>query len=139
MVSSTKYAQLIAKYAPYLANSPLLDLDINPITGKTTVRITFEFIFHPVHGNTKLRVREWYDANDNLVQYRYCWEVNSKPTGNISAWENEHNHGVETDPHHNHHVPFDRKPVRANYNVRSIEDAFNAVMPYIIEKKTYTP
>jgi hypothetical protein len=30
------------------------------------------------------------------------------PTGNISAWENEHNHGVEIDPHHNYHVPFDR-------------------------------
>lgn len=139
MVNPEKYTQLISKYSPYLINSPLLDLDVDAITGNTKVSITFEFIPHPDYGNTKLRVREWYDSTGELLKYRYCWEVNRRPTGNISAWENEHGHGVSTDPHHNHHVPFDRKPVRENPDVRCLEDAFNAIMQYIIESKPYVP
>src|SRR5690606_8849190 len=100
MISSDKYTDLISKYSAYIINSPLLDLDVDGRTGITKVSITFEFCPHPDHGNTKLRVREWYDPNDTMFQYRYCWETNNKPTGNISSWENEHNHGVATDPHH---------------------------------------
>jgi len=138
MINPSQYTQLISRYEDYFASPPMLDLDLDPITGWTTVRITFEFIPHPEFGNTKLRVRDWYDPNDNHVQYRYCWEVNRKPTGNISAWENEHQHdGIKSGLHHNHHVPYDRKPVQDNYNIRTLEDALAFVISYIKTGKPY--
>lgn len=137
MVSQTKYLTLINKYSPYIAAPPILDLDLDSATGVTKVRLNLEFIPHPVYGKTKFRIRERYDSSGNLFFYRYCWEINKRPTGHITAWENEHNHGLPTDPHHHHHVPFDRKQVQANPNVRTLEDAFNVIIPYIVSGKPY--
>lgn len=137
MISSTKYTDLIAQFSSYIASPPLLNVSLDPVTGETKVQLNIEFISHPTLGITKFRIREKYDANDVLVQYRYCWETNRKPTGNISAWENEHGHGLATDPHHHHYVLYDRKPVQDNHVIRSLEKAFEFVMDYLTNGKRY--
>lgn len=137
MISSDKYTDLITKHSAFIAAPPLLNLNIDPHTSKTKVTLNIEFTAHPTLGVTKFRIREWYDSNDDLIKYRYCWETNNKPTGNISAWENEHNHGVSTDPHHHHHVLYDRKPVQENYSIRTLESAFDFVIGYLSTGKTY--
>lgn len=138
MVSSTKYTDLILQYSSYIASPPLLNVSVDPVTGETKVQLNIEFIPHPTLGITKFRIREKYDAHDDLIQYRYCWEINRRPTGNISSWENEHGHGLSTDPHHHHYVLYDRKPVRENYDVRSLEDAFQQVMNYLSTGRNYS-
>lgn len=137
MISSTKYTDLITKYSSYVAIPPLLNLNVDPSKGETRVALNIEFTPHSTLGVTKFRIREWYDSNDNLIQYRYCWEVNSKPTGNISAWENEHGHGLSTDPHHHHHVLYDRKPAQENHDIRSLEQAFDFIISYLSTGKDY--
>lgn len=141
MIDPTYYTDLIDKYKPYLSTHspiPLPDLDYDKDTEETTVKVTFEFIPHPDFGATKLRVRDWYDGESNHVRYRYCWEVNRTPTGNISAWENEHPHdGLTTNPHHNHHVPYNRKPVQDNHSIRTLSDALAFIIPYIRDSKPY--
>ena len=137
MITADKYTDLVSKYSSYIASSPLLNLSVDPYTNETKVVLNIEFTSHPTLGITKFRIREWYDSNDELVQYRYCWETNSKPTGNISAWENEHNHGLSTDPHHRHHVLYDRKPVQANHDIRTLEQAFEFVISYLSTGNDY--
>lgn len=131
MINPARYDEIIRRHGVLFASSPQLQIDVDSITGYVTVKLNIEFVSHPTLGRTKFRIRERFDAGDNLVLYRYCWEFNSKPTGNISAWENEHNHVLVTDPHHHHHVMYDRSPVQESHQVRSLEDAFNVVMHYI--------
>ncbi|MGZ4032309.1 MAG: toxin-antitoxin system TumE family protein [Tumebacillaceae bacterium] len=135
------YVNLIDKYKSYVVSPPLLlDLDIDPVTGDTFVKLNLQLVSHPHYGITKFRIRERYDPSGQLVEYRYCWEVNNRPTGNISAWENEPHtrpHGFPTDPHHHHHVPFDRHQVQASPIVRTLADAFAIVIPYIQSGRPY--
>lgn len=137
MVSYADYLAVISKYSCYIVSPPLLTLNTDPSTGVTRVNINLELRSHAVYGTTKFRIREEYDSSGNQLLYRYCWEVNNKPTGHISAWENEHDHGFPSDPHHHHHVPFDRKQVQASPYVRTLEEAFSIVIPYIDSGRPY--
>lgn len=93
---------------------------------------------HCFYGNTHLRVSEWYDFRDELRQYRYCWEVSSRPAGNISSWENEHDHsGLETNPHHHYYVPGDRHPVQNNDSIRDLDHALSVIKNFIVSGNPY--
>ncbi|MEV6689727.1 hypothetical protein AB0N28_31150, partial [Streptomyces sp. NPDC051130] len=96
MPSSSDYTPLITRFESILRQPTDLLIEDDPTNSDNKViKITFYFI-SSFYGETRLRVREWYDKNDNKIQYRYSWEKNSKKPGHISAWENEH-HEV---PHH---------------------------------------
>lgn len=136
-MEQSKYVQLLNKYQDIILLPPDLILTVDPSTGDSSVSLNIAFKAHPQYGLTKLRIREKYNSSGELYFYRYCWEVNSKPTGNISAWENEHSHGLDSDPHHHHHVPYDRKPVQNNHSVRTLEDALEVIVPYIRSGQNY--
>ncbi|KQL41019.1 hypothetical protein AN960_05405 [Bacillus sp. FJAT-25509] len=137
MINPSKFYNLLIKYEVIFRTSPPM-LNLVPLKGGIMkVQLNIDLKPHPQFGNTKARIREWYDSNGHLIQYRYCWEEKSNPSGNICSFENEHNHGVATDPHHTHPVINDRKPCDNNYNVRSVDDFLNFVSQYILVGKNY--
>lgn len=132
MIFPTHITHLLRTYSSYILSPPLLyDLDIDPGKKTTKMILNLEFINHPVYGRTQLRIRETYNSESQLILYRYNWERNNKPESSITAWENEHYHNVSTDPHHHHHVPFDRKQAKENSDVRCLADALTIIIPYI--------
>lgn len=138
MPNLSDYQSIIKKFGDIFRQTPDLELDINA-SGITVIKITF-YLKSGFYGETKIRVREWYDQNDNKLQYRYSWEKNRTKPGHISAWENEPHetpHGLETDPHHHHHVPGDRSKLQGNFNTRDLEKALSVVEEYILENKEY--
>lgn len=138
MIDSSNYVSLIKIYGSYIKSPPLLlSLNRDSTTGIIKVQLNLELASHPIYGVTKFRIRETFDTSGKLIKYRYCWEINRKPTGHITAWENEHPHGLSTDPHHHHHIPFDRKQVKENKSVRNLTDALAIVMSYIKSGKEY--
>lgn len=64
----------------------------------------------------------------------------------ISAWENEPHDApntptafkVETEPHHHHYVPGERKYRKENYDVRTLEADFEFVAHFITSGEEYT-
>jgi hypothetical protein len=139
MIQRSAYLALISSYRSFLAlPPPIFDIDVLPEF--TFVKLNLNFVRHPHYGFTKFRIREKYDALDQLMEYRYCWEISSKPSGHISAWENELHivpHGFPTDPHHHHHVPMDRNQVQGSPTVRDLSMAFGAIIPYFRSGKAY--
>ena len=126
------YIAVLNTYDRYMSLPPTFSrFHFNSRTNLFEVKMDVSFVPHPVYGNTQFRLREWYDSLGNKVQYRYCWEASPDPADHITAWENEHPYGFPNDPHHHHHVPFNRKEVQDNPNVRSIADAFGLIIPYI--------
>lgn len=135
MPSLSDYQSIITRFNGVFRQTPELKLDIED-PEVTVVKITF-FLEVGFYGETKMRIREWFDQEDKKIQYRYSWEKNTKGSGHISCWENEHPHGLETDPHHHHHVPGDRSQKQENFNTRDLEKALSIVEEYILENKQY--
>ncbi|MFG3435119.1 toxin-antitoxin system TumE family protein [Lysinibacillus fusiformis] len=145
MPSSSDYTPLITRFESILRQPTDLLIEDDPTNSDNKViKITFYFI-SSFYGETRLRVREWYDKNDNKIQYRYSWEKNSKKPGHISAWENEHHEvphhilpeGLKSDPHHHHHIPGDRVQVQDNWTIRNLESVLSIVEGFIIAGKPY--
>lgn len=138
MPSISDYQAVITRFNHIFRQTPDLVIELEDAS-VTVVKITFYFK-SAFYGETKMRVREWFDADDNKIQYRYAWEKNNTKPGHISAWENEHHnipHGLDTDPHHHHHVPGDRTQLQANYRTRELEIALERVEEYIVHNKQY--
>jgi Family of unknown function (DUF6516) len=134
---ASDYKDIVNKFSHIFREPP--DLDIQEGT-ETVIKITFYLNNISSYGDTKLRVREWYNDSDIKTRYRYAWEKNRTKPGHISAWENEHHdvpHGLDTDPHHHHHVPGDRTQVQENRNVRDLDAALSSVEEYISNNKPY--
>lgn len=91
---------------------------------------------HPVHGITGLHVVENYDEAGYIRRYQYNWKIIIPRLGvklhHISAWGNEphdaewtpNEYCIETEPHHHHYDPEDRRKRKENYNVRTLDQAF---------------
>ena len=80
-----KYVQILNKYKDIISSPPDLILTEDPSTGDYFVSLNIAFNPHPRYGTTRLRIREKYNSSEELYFYRYCWEMNCKPTGNINA------------------------------------------------------
>lgn len=145
MPSLLTYQPIIKRFVNIFRQTPDLVLEDDPKNlGHTVVKITF-YLKSGFYGETKIRVREWFDINDIKIQYRYSWEKNNTKPGHISAWENEKHEvphhmlpeGLKSDPHHHHHVPGDRSQLQDNWNTRDLERALSVVEEYILENKEY--
>lgn len=90
--------------------------------------------------------------NDGKVtKYSYQWKIIipklSKQSHHISAWGNDAHdaewtraeYRVESEPHHHHHVPGDWKKRQDNWNVWTLEEAFEFVARYIRSGEEYKP
>ncbi|MGM8366804.1 hypothetical protein ACLIBG_15230 [Virgibacillus sp. W0181] len=118
---------------------------------KTKLDVLFPLKEHPIHGITGLHAIEKYDEKGYVKEYHYQWKRIIPKTGikfsHISAWENEaHNapntsyeYIVDTEPHHHHHIPGERKHRKENYDIRTLDAAFNFVVHYIRSGKEYKP
>lgn len=105
---------------------------------------------HPIHGITGIEISEKYDDQGYVERYIYEWKKvlprQGVSTSHISGWGNEpHNapntpekYKVDTEPHHHHYDPNDRKNRRNSFQVRTVEDVFNFVIPYIQSGDEYT-
>lgn len=136
MPNLSQYQPLLKEFNSIFRQVPDLSLDYDPTRNITKVMITF-YLKAAYYGDTKIRVREWYDSRDTRLNYRYCWEKNSSRPGHISAWEDEHPHRLDTDPHHHHHVPGSRSRVQDNYHTRDLRSVLMVVKEYIDENKEY--
>lgn len=106
---------------------------------------------HPEYGITGIVALETYNDDGLVEQYSYSWRIlypkKGNHAGHITAWENEPHdspntptkYRVATEPHHHHHVPFDRRQRKENYDVRTLNDAFSKVAEFIRSGKPYTP
>lgn len=113
--------------------------------------ILFPFKEHPVHGITGLHAVEKYDDHGYISEYYYQWKKIIPKEGiaftHISAWENEPHDApdtparfiVKTEPHHHHHIPGERRHRKENYDIRTLEAAFEFIAQYIITGKEYKP
>jgi hypothetical protein len=113
------------------------------------LEILFPLREHPVHGITGLHVIELYDEAGYVREYHYSWKIiipkMGKLLNHISAWENESHDApgtperfiTKTEPHHHHHIPGDRSKRQENWNVRTLEQAFEFIKPYIESEKPY--
>lgn len=118
---------------------------------KTRLDVLFPLKEHPVHGITGLHAVEKYDEKGYVREYHYQWKRIIPKEGimfsHISAWENEPHDApntpdkylIVTEPHHHHHIPGDRKQRKANYDIRTLEAAFDFVAQYIRSGKEYKP
>lgn len=142
MPKSTDYRTLIQKFSHLFREAP--DLTLENMEEQAIVKITL--YFKPCYyGETRLRVKEWFNSDDEKVQYRYSWEKNRTKPGHISAWENEFHEvphhqfpdGMATDPHHHHHVPADRSQVQENYTIHDLDKVLEVIGPFIENGKSY--
>ncbi|MFC2949201.1 toxin-antitoxin system TumE family protein [Virgibacillus sediminis] len=111
--------------------------------------VLFPFIEHPVHGITGLHALEKYDEAGYVRTYNYNWKIIIPKMGvqkhHISGWGNEPHDDpgtpeefkIETEPHHHHYDLNDRKKRRENYDVRTLEQAFEFISYYLISGKEY--
>lgn len=86
---------------------------------------------------------ERYDNDGMVRKYSYQWKIIMPKMGinshHISAWGNDPHdatwtsseYAVESEPHHHHHVPGDWKQRQANWEVWTLEEAFEFVGEYI--------
>lgn len=81
MPKSTDYRTLIQKFSHLFREAP--DLTLENMEEQAIVKITL--YFKPCYyGETRLRVKEWFNSDDEKVQYRYSWEKIEQNLG-ISA------------------------------------------------------
>ncbi|GGA91263.1 DUF6516 family protein [Ornithinibacillus halotolerans] len=86
-----------------------------------------------------------------MTRYQYKWKIiipkKGKLFSHISAWGNDpHNDPstpeelrVNTEPHHHHHVPGDWRQRQDNYDVHTLDAAFQFVERYIESGIEYKP
>ncbi|UJL46758.1 hypothetical protein KFZ58_02035 [Virgibacillus sp. NKC19-16] len=115
------------------------------------LEVLFPLIEHPVLGITGLHAVENYNEKGYIRLYQYNWKIiipkKSIQLSHISGWGNDPHNAewtpdefkIETEPHHHHYDPHDRTKRRANYDVRSLEQAFNFIKKYIETGKEYNP
>jgi len=113
------------------------------------LEVLFPLIEHPIHGITGIHVVENYDEAGYVRQYQYQWKTIVPKMGiqlsHICGWGNDphdaewtpEEYRVETEPHHHHYDPKDRKKRRENYNVRTLEQVFEFVTVYLINGNEY--
>lgn len=114
------------------------------------LRVLFPLKEHPIHGITGIEISEKYNDEDYVERYIYVWKKILPKAGvsssHICGWGNDpHNapntpdeYKVDTEPHHHHYDPKDRKHRKNNFRVRTVEDVFDFVVPYILSGKEYT-
>lgn len=102
---------------------------------------------HVQFGETILYINERLDADGMVKEYRYGWELLSKPKKRLSkqarhifAFDKQTHpeppHQVDTDPFHHHHVPGDMSK-RKSTNVQSLEDVLSILNDYIVANLEY--
>ncbi|MFD2412737.1 DUF6516 family protein [Paenibacillus rhizoplanae] len=111
--------------------------------------VLFPLKEHPVHGITGLHALESYDDAGYVRRYTYSWKIIIPKMGislhHISAWGNDphdlpdtpEEFKVITEPHHHHHIPGNRRHRKENWDVHTLEEAFNYVEPYIVNGIEY--
>ncbi|WP_019412691.1 DUF6516 family protein [Paenisporosarcina sp. TG20] len=145
---------ILEKYGRYLKSySQLQDRESVFANFKKTIKrleVLFPLLEHPVHGITGLHVVENYDDDGYVRQYHYQWRVIVPKMGirpsHICGWGNDPHdaewtpevYKVDTEPHHHHFDPNDRKNRRENYDVRTLEQAFEFVTKYLDSGEEYT-
>lgn len=117
----------------------------------TKLSVLFPLKEHPVHGITGLHATEKYDKDGFVKEYHYQWKIIIPKQGvllsHISAWENEPHSNpntpeefkVNSEPHHHHHVPGNRKERNDNFKIHTLDAAFAFVAKYIENGKEYKP
>lgn len=149
-----KIDDILEKYGHYLKSySQLKGRESVFANFKKTLKrleVLFPLLEHPVHGITGLHVVENYDDDGYIRQYHYQWRVivpkMGIQTSHICGWGNDphdakwtpEEYKVDTEPHHHHFDPNDRKKRRENYNVRTLEQAFEFVTKYLDSGEEYT-
>ncbi|WP_411348914.1 hypothetical protein [Paenibacillus sp. WLX2291] len=105
---------------------------------------------HPIYGITALHAVETYNEQGYIKRYNYEWFIMYPRMGisskHITSWGNDPHDDpdtppelrVQTEPHHQHHIPFHRAARRDNYTVRNLQDAFVAIEPYLLQGLPYT-
>ncbi|NLP50240.1 DUF6516 family protein [Bacillus sp. RO1] len=111
------------------------------------VKITLHLKHHPIYGKNRLKITETHYKDGSPKKYRYQWELNppslDKSDSHITAWENESHEDdpanqTKSEPHHHHHVPFDRTKRAENWHVRDIEAAIKEIEPFVLKGIAYT-
>jgi hypothetical protein len=94
---------------------------------------------------------ENYNEAGYVDQYHYHWKIIMPKMGvifsHISGWGNDSHdanwtpkeYRVNTEPHHHHYDPADRKKRRDNYDVRTLVQAFAFVDTYFDSGEEYKP
>lgn len=118
---------------------------------KSKLRVLFPLKEHPIHGKTGLDALEIYDEQGFVTEYHYQWKSIIPKQGiifsHISAWENEpHNLSetpldfiVESEPHHHHYIPGERHHRQDNWDVWTLQEAFEFIEFYIESGNEYIP
>lgn len=113
--------------------------------------VLFPLKEHPVHGITGLHAIEKYDKHGFVKQYHYQWKRIIPKEGinfsHISAWENEPHDApntpaafkIETEPHQHHHIPGKRNYRKENYDIHTLEAAFEFIARFIMSGDEYRP
>lgn len=111
--------------------------------------VLFPLKEHPIHGKTGLHAIEKYDDDGYVCRYSYSWKIIVPRQGvqlnHISSWGNDpHNSPgtppefiIETEPHHHHHVPGNRRIRKENWDIHTLDEAFTFVKFYIESGEEY--
>ncbi|CAM4092542.1 toxin-antitoxin system TumE family protein [Saccharibacillus endophyticus] len=117
---------------------------------RKSLLVIFPLKVHPIHGITGLRAYEKYDDNGYVSKYEYRWMIIVPKQGiqlhHIISWGNEphddpdtpEEYRVNSEPHHHHYDPENRKNRCDNWDVRCLRDAFEFVKTYIESGEPYT-
>lgn len=85
-------------------------------------------------------------SGNTITSEKVLFQKKGGSVAHISAWENEPHDAldtparfiVKTEPHH-HHIPGERRHRIENYDIRTLEAAFEFIAQYIITGKEYRP
>ncbi|MFD0715485.1 DUF6516 family protein [Paenibacillus sp. GCM10027626] len=142
-----EFGHLLATYDKFKDRESIFSSYIQNVK---RLEVVFPLREHPIHGITGLRVYEKYDDAGYVVRYDYQWKQIVPKAGiqfsHITSWGNDphdspdtpERYKVETEPHHHHYDPNNRKNRTNNYDVRTLRDAFKFIEPYILEGREYT-
>lgn len=109
----------------------------------------YPLIEHPEYGITAIRATESYCDKGYIKKYHYEWfRMHPRKGANqkhITSWGNDPHDDpntpaafqVSTEPHHHHHDPTKRSNRQASDNVRSFEQAFEHIAPYLENGVSY--
>jgi len=118
---------------------------------KAKLDVLFPLKEHPIHGITGIHATEKYNEKGYVMEYHYQWKRIFPKQGilfsHISAWENETHDAsntptsylVETEPHHHHHIPGNRKLRTENEETRTLLAVFKFIARYIRSGDEYRP
>lgn len=97
------------------------------------LEVLFPLKKHPVHGITGLLAVENYSEAGFIRKYQYNWKIIIPKMGvlksHITSWGNDPHSDpdtpaefiVETEPHHQHYDPDDRRKRTSSYRIRTLE------------------